>query len=100
MADVTQIRVRIGPNGPVRAFKGRFAWALREMIRAGSRGVTPIEQPAPRWSHYIYRLRREGVPIRTIPEKHAGAFPGQHGRYVLSAPVTILTDDDKSGEAA
>jgi hypothetical protein len=53
--------------------------------------VTPIERPAPRWSHYIYRLRRDGVPVKTLPEKHGGSFPGRHGRYVLGRAVKVIT---------
>src|SRR5665811_1625975 len=34
-------------------FEGRDAWALDQLIRAGKRGCTPIDNPAPRWSHYV-----------------------------------------------
>lgn len=67
--------------------KGREAWALDRLTEAGPRGCTPIEQPAPRWSAYVYRLRGLGVPIETIHEAHGGAFAGRHGRYVLRAEV-------------
>lgn len=67
--------------------KGRDAWALDRLISAGRKGCTPIEQPAPRWSGYVHRLREQGVPIETIWEKHGGTYPGKHGRYVLRADV-------------
>lgn len=67
--------------------KGREAWALDRLAEAGLRGCTPIEQPAPRWSAYIHRLRGLGVPIETVTEAHGGAFAGHHGRYVLRARV-------------
>jgi len=100
MADITHITVRVGSAEPVQTFQGRFAWALSQLIAAGPRGVTPIERPAPRWSHYVYRLRRSGIPIKTLPEKHGGAFAGRHGRYVLSAPVIVVSDERKNSEAA
>jgi hypothetical protein len=100
MDEATHITVRIGPHGPVRTFNGRFAWTLSQLIIAGQRGVTPIDQPAPRWSHYVYRLRRDGIPIRTVPEKHGGAFPGRHGRYVIAAAVTVVGDSEMKEEAA
>lgn len=67
--------------------KGRDAWALNCLIDAGLRGCTPIEQPAPRWSAYVHRLRSLGVPIDTQHEPHGGAFAGTHGRYILRAHV-------------
>lgn len=67
--------------------KGREAWALYRLTEAGPRGCTPIEQPAPRWSAYVHRLRALGLPIETLHEPHGGAFAGTHGRYVLRARV-------------
>ena len=69
--------------------KGRELWALRELIRVGAHGLTSIERPAPRWSHYIFQLRARGLIISTIREKHGGEYPGHHGRYVLRSPVAI-----------
>ena len=67
--------------------KGREAWALDRLREAGPTGCTPIEQPAPRWSAYVHRLRGLGVPIETRHEPHGGAFAGTHGRYILRALV-------------
>jgi len=67
--------------------KGREAWALDRLRWAGANGCTPIEQPAPRWSAYIHKLRALGVPIETVTEPHGGDFAGHHGRYVLRATV-------------
>ena len=67
--------------------KGRDAWALDRLAKAGPKGCTPIEQPAPRWSAYVHRLRGMGVPIETVTEAHCGHFAGTHGRYVLRALV-------------
>ncbi|MBV7410326.1 hypothetical protein [Maritimibacter sp. DP1N21-5] len=78
------------------AVKGRDRWALTELIRAGDRGCTPIDNPAPRWSAYVHKLREMGVPIETIHEPHGGPFSGTHARYVLRGVVQPL----QSGEAA
>lgn len=67
--------------------KGRDRWALEELRKAGARGCTPIENPAPRWSAYIHNLRELGVEIETIIEPHGGDFAGYHGRYVLRSGV-------------
>jgi hypothetical protein len=67
--------------------KGRDAWALNRLIEAGPKGCAPIEQPAPRWSAYVHRLRELGIPIETIWESHGGPYAGKHGRYVLRADV-------------
>ncbi len=68
---------------------GRDAWALRELIAAGPKGCTPIDNPAPRWSAYVHKLRRNGLQIETIHEKHGGDFPGLHARYVLRTPIHL-----------
>lgn len=67
--------------------KGRTAWALDRLRLAGPKGCTPIDQPAPRWSAYVFNLRGLGVPIETVTEPHGGEFSGTHGRYVLRARV-------------
>ena len=83
--------------------KGRDAWTLAQLIDAGKSGVTPIERPAPRWSHYVWKLRGLGVAIETIDEKHGGAFAGQHARYQLTVPLTVVSIErqhDKRRSAA
>lgn len=70
------------------AIQGRDRWALESLWRAGLSGCTPIDNPAPRWSAYVFDLREAGVEIETITEKHLGDFPGHHARYVLKSRVT------------
>lgn len=73
---------------------GRDAWALCELIAAGRKGCTPIDNPAPRWSAYIHHLRHEhGLDIETITERHGGPFPGNHARYVLHSDVREALSD-------
>jgi Winged helix domain len=82
-------------DGQSRAFEltGRDAWALSRLIAAGAKGVTPITEPGPRWSGYVFNLRRMGLNIETRHESHAGPFPGTHARYVLHDKVQLLTPD-------
>jgi hypothetical protein len=86
------LTARIGSDNAVApvTVTGRVAWALDELIKAGSDGCTPITTPAPRWSDYVRRLRTAGFSVRTINEKHGGAYPGRHGRYVLESEVAVL----------
>ncbi|MEX1662501.1 hypothetical protein AB4874_12705 [Thioclava sp. 15-R06ZXC-3] len=69
--------------------KGRLAWTLMELVKAGDVGITPLHNPAPRVSHYVMSLRRKGVAIDTEMQPHFGAFPGEHGVYRLKSTVTI-----------
>ena len=51
------ITARVTPDGETFTVKGRDAWALLELLKAGPRGCTPIDNPGPRWSHYVFKLR-------------------------------------------
>ena len=63
---------------------GRDAWALGELITAGTAGCTPIDNPGPRWSGYVHKLKRiYGLNVETISEMHGGEYEGKHARYVL-----------------
>jgi hypothetical protein len=74
--------------------KGRDAWALTELIRAGDLGCTPIDTPGPRWSGYVHKLRRRyGLDIVTITESHGGPYKGTHARYILRNVVHPLSAD-------
>lgn len=86
------IIAKIEPDGATLTVKGRDAWALQELIKAGKAGCTPITHPGPRWSHYIYKLRGQGFVIETIHEAHTGPFPGTHARYVLHSQVSIIEE--------
>ena len=87
------ITVRILPDAGERSVKGRFAWALVRLVGAGENGCTPIDYPGPRWSHYVHVLRRTGLEIETVQEKHAGPYPGRHARYVLRSAVEVVSID-------
>lgn len=68
--------------------KGRVRWALEHLMRAGSKGCTPITHPGPRWAAHTHKLRKAGVTVETVHESHDGPFPGHHARYVLRSSVT------------
>lgn len=90
----TRMRVQIMDNGnpastPITVV-GRDAWCLRTLIDAGKRGFSSVDNPAPRTSHYIFKLRRFGFAIETITEMHGGNYPGHHARYVLHSDVQVL----------
>ncbi len=71
---------------------GRDAWALKELVMAGDKGCTPLDTPGPRWSHYVWKLKKAGVPVETIQERHGGEYAGTHARYRLAASVRIFND--------
>ena len=86
-----KIRVRTGAfDGPVVSLIGRGAWALRQLKSGDTRGCTPIDHPGPRWAAYVHKLRKAGIVIETIREKHGGPFSGEHARYVLRSLITVL----------
>ena len=78
-----------GPDARRLNIKGRAAWALRHLVMAGDEGLTAFDAPGPRWSDYVFKLRKAGVPVETIHEHHGGNFPGTHARYRLTAAVEI-----------
>ena len=81
--------------------KGRDAWALQELVKAGPRGCTPIDHPGPRWSGYVHNLRREyGLTIETVNERHGPPFAGTHARYVLKSAVRVMAASGQEPEAA
>lgn len=86
------IKARIDLDGRTFEAVGREAWALANLVRAGERGCTPIDTPGPRWSHYVFLLRKRGLAVETIYEAHKGPFPGTHARYVLRTKITILDE--------
>jgi len=84
------VKIKVGEDGPVVILRGRDAWALLALKAANDSGCTNIDNPGPRWSGYVYNLRKAGIAVETIRESHGGPFPGQHARYVLRTPVAIL----------
>lgn len=73
---------------------GREAWALGALVHAGRGGCTPIDHPGPRWSDYVFKLRKRGFAIETIDEQHGGPYPGTHARYVLQQRVEFVNEGE------
>jgi len=74
---------------------GRDAWALGQLITAGAAGCTPIDNPGPRWSGYVHKLKRiYGLRVETITEMHGGEYAGKHARYVLRSRVAFADPAD------
>ena len=83
--------VHDGEGGDPRTItpRGRDAWALSELLAAGTTGCTPIERVGPRWSHYIFKLRTVyGLNVETITEPHGGEVQG-HSREICVALAQI-----------
>ncbi|TCL70562.1 hypothetical protein [Rhizobium sp. BK251] len=78
------------PHGDPITVTGRLAWALENLIKAGSDGCTPVSHPAMRWASYVHKLRGAGFAIETQHESHGGPFPGAHARYVARTELQIL----------
>ena len=94
MRQPISITFRIGPDGAFMTVRGRKAWALQELQKAGEQGCTPIVTPAPRWSAYVFVLRGMGLIIETITERHGAPFPGTHARYVLRSQIVIVEETE------
>ena len=80
------LKVQIGTGGPVVTVRGRDAWALLKLKAANDNGCTPIDHPGPRWSGYVYKLRKAGIDIETIRERHGGHFAGEHAPLCPAEP--------------
>lgn len=100
MAKLT-MTARTIPDGHAFIVRGRDAWALTELIKAGPNGCTPIDNPGPRWSGYVFNLKHtHGLSIETRYEPHRGQFPGSHARYVLLTAVEIVSRSDEQERQA
>ena len=91
------VTVRIEANGTTVTLTGRDAWAMQQLLAAREKGCTPIDNPAPRWSGYVFNLRQMGFDIETVHEPHKGPFPGTHARYILRSHITLC---EKESEVA
>ena len=76
----------------VLTINGRDEWALQQLLRTGSKGCTPKDNPAPRWSGYVFNLRRMGIDIETVHERHGGDVqsPRHAGRDQLRPQLLLL----------
>jgi hypothetical protein len=91
-------RFRIVGADRVCEVEGQEARTLTALHDAGAAGITALEVStwALRLAHYVMKLKKLGLSIDMVREKHAGPVPGWHGRYVLRSPIEVLS----TGEAA
>src|SRR5258708_8356336 len=76
-------------DGRVRQIEpvGRDAWALGELVLAGIDGCTPIDQPGPRCSHYVWKPRTmHGLDVDTTTQQHRRRDPRPPPPPHLSPP--------------
>lgn len=84
------VEITFKANGQGYTIKGRPAFALGVLLEQGETGATPITTPGPRWSDYIFKLRKLGLVIETRNESHQGPYPGHHANYILRTPVEVV----------
>jgi len=85
-----RIKCDLGDGLQEYVFRGRRAWALRELHTAGSKGVSRADNYAPALTQYVAQLKSKRFDIRTIREKHSGPYSGFHARYVLMTDIGII----------
>jgi hypothetical protein len=89
-ANIVELLVQHTDTGEALRLRGREAWMLACLIEVGESGLTVLDRPAPRLSAYVHSLRKRGLVIDTIDERHAGPYPGAHGRYVIRTPLVVV----------
>lgn len=96
----SRFAIHAGENGvQILELKGREEWALSNLLAAGTRGCTPIDHPGPRWSDYVFKLKKRGIVIETVTEAHGGPYAGHHARYVLRSRIERLSGGSSIGGA-
>ena len=90
---IRRLHVRRIDTGEILATVGREAWCLAQLIVTGTQGVTPLERPAPRWSDYVFRLRKRGLPNNVIEAITAQVFSYMAAKKKgLPLPPPVQTD--------
>ena len=93
---LVQLKLENGST-KIQRLKGREAWAMQELMKAGPSGCTPLYNPAPRWAAYVHGLRSLSIRIDTITEPHGGPYAGNHARYVLRTPCAVVCGQEGGG---
>jgi hypothetical protein len=96
---ITKLTVRRLDTGEELHLAGREAWCMAQLINVRGGGTTSFERPAPRWSDYVFKLRKRGIPIETIEESHGGPYRGAHARYFLRVAVEVINQQYQSRAA-
>lgn len=97
-----QVEFQISDSGRCHTVEGQEARALIALVGAGPVGITAlgVSNWALRLAHYVFKLRRLGLTIDMVRERHGGPAPGKHGRYFLRTPVLILSSSEQLTETA
>jgi hypothetical protein len=92
--------IAVLPHGwDVAALNGRNAQILDLLIDRGAAGLSAAEvAPGVRLAAHIERLRKAGVPINTVHERHGGPFAGHHARYRLAREVKRVPETAEARE--
>lgn len=64
---------------------------LRRLVEVERRGLSSLDVPGQRLSHYVMQLRRAGLEIETVNENAGDGV--WYGRYVLRSTVVIPDAD-------
>lgn len=85
-------RFRILGSDRICEVEGQEARALTALHDAGAAGITAQEVStwALRLAHYVMKLKKLGLSIDMVREKHSGPVPGWHGRYFLRTAIQII----------
>lgn len=78
-------------DGCTAVLTNQTAWFMRELVHAGSRGITKADYPGLHVGDIVMRIRRT-LGYETIiceMEPNSGAWGGEHGRYSLNADITL-----------
>lgn len=89
-APINFVRYKIA--GVEKIARGRVGWLLAELLAAGDKGLTPLDNGmvGRRLSEYVRRNRNSGIDIETIREPHGGYWASRHGRYVLRSKIEVI----------
>ena len=52
------VYIKLPDGWRLELISGRALWALKMLHSAGANGIIPMKYPAPRWSGYVWELRR------------------------------------------
>ena len=94
-----QINITLMGGEHSRSFtlSGRVGQTINALMQAGSKGITPLDNPTLRLAAYIHSLREMGFTIDTEIEPHGGPYAGHHARYRLRS-IVLRTETDKKAE--
>lgn len=67
-------KIQSGDSLIILNLRGRLAWTLSELVKAGHNGITPLHNPAPRVSHYVMTYVVRAWPLIPICSRTVARF--------------------------